>query len=131
MTRHVFGSLENKFAEYTVQYITSTGEIYRNHILPLNQNYARKVVRGTYDPTRAIDGYINVVEMVLPQIKREFNEYYERKVVNSVPHEIKEMIARELQYEYEELLQSMVQDILDKRKKKRVTQKRRKKGTRK
>jgi hypothetical protein len=131
MTRHVFGSIDDKFAEYAVQMITSTGDIYWKYIYPLNVSYAKKVFNKSYDPARAIIGYINIVEAVLPQVKREYAEYYEiSPTVIRVSRETKETIARELHYEYEELLQNLVDDIAG-RMKKRVTPKKRQKKVRK
>lgn len=111
--KHTFGSLDDKFAEYATQWILSDGDTYRRSTDLLIYNYAKKVFRGEYDSKRAIEGYIHVIESVLPRIKRDYNEYHEgERYVTTVSRDTKVVIAREMMAEYEETLRDRVDHLL-------------------
>lgn len=124
-------NIDDNFADYAVQVIATTGEIYSRHTLPVMKMLTKRIIRGTFEKDLAIKGIVSgIIEPSLPKIKQEYNAYYDDGSyhVNKVSAETKEIIAEALLEEYEELIRDMVNDA---KKSKRVVKKKIVKKTRK
>ncbi len=111
------GAVDDRFANYAIQMILSTGDIYRQYTTPYNMMLAKHLARGPLDRDLAIKGYITyVIEPTLNQIKRDFNEYMEGELyAGRISQDTKKVIARELLDEYEETVKDYARDILARR----------------
>lgn len=60
-------------SEELTLYANNTGELYRLYTLPVIDNLARKMSRGTYDDKKAIDAFYHVAQEAARMCVREFS----------------------------------------------------------
>lgn len=89
-------------------YIKKDGQLYRQMTQSIIHNYAIKKIKGTYDPQKAIKGWVNLVEEGLARYKKEYRGY---EVVRTVDMGTKILAAKHLADAYAEELANKVKQL--------------------
>ena len=85
-------------------YTINTGEIYRNHTLPVIANLAKKKAKGIYDAELAVKAFERIAEIGAKQYHKEFGskDFAWYKVFTP---ESRELAALEMLEHYEEQIE--------------------------
>jgi len=92
--------------------------LYRSMAKSIIQNYAVKMVKGIYDPKKAVIGWINLVEEGLRTYKKKYPGYYR------IDKATKTHAAKMIEEHYKKELQEKALELYDLKKKGKAWQRR-------
>jgi hypothetical protein len=96
---------DKPFAEDLYLFIANDGQLYRSMAQSIIHAYAVRKIKGTYDPEKAVQGWVNLVEEGLAKYKKKFPGFYK------VDKGTKLVVAKALGNRYAEELNERVKKL--------------------